>query len=195
MKRYIRAAVLDITEEDLATRADFAKGDNLDFIAVLSNDPNSGIRRCVASNPNTPTAILLNLLNDPYPFVRIDAINNPNFPKQYSEVAHNSLQNHADEVLDSYIIRYDCSFDEIKEVLHTNAMRFLRSRGYTILSEYIECLVSDICEYEITIAFPTCYANVKDNKNELERIFNNHSLCCEVMAHTTERLLKPIENL
>lgn len=66
MKRYIRTAVTNVSDEDIYSRREIAnKTDDVYLLQQLSEDEDSGIRASVARNQHTPIDILLKLAEDP----------------------------------------------------------------------------------------------------------------------------------
>ena len=67
MKRYIRAAVVDVSDEDDTLKLSIAEDPNTrpSTLKTLANDKHWSIRSAVAENPNTPTDVLQTLTNDP----------------------------------------------------------------------------------------------------------------------------------
>ena len=91
MKRYIKAAISDIGDEDLSDRK-YAAGHNTDNKALFENlvkDPDRKVREQLAKNPNTPSEILKELSTDKSYLVRAAVAKNPNTP---SDVLSNMVK-------------------------------------------------------------------------------------------------------
>ena len=64
MKRYIRATISDISNEDTESKIDIALDPNtsVELLTQLASDRNSDVRLCVIANPNTPREVINNML-------------------------------------------------------------------------------------------------------------------------------------
>ena len=132
MKRYIRAAIRDILQEDWKTKQDIARDSraNPRDLVQLAEDNSPYTRQQVAHNLNTPPDTLRKLARDPYPDVRAYVKLNPSRPKDLlvdcgdvSGVA--ALEFFIDEPLT----------EDIKQLLTETADVALRQRGLTKISE------------------------------------------------------------
>lgn len=66
MKRYIRTAVTNVSDEDIYSRREIAsKTDDVYLLRQLSEDNDPSVRASVARNQHTPIDILLKLTEDP----------------------------------------------------------------------------------------------------------------------------------
>lgn len=82
MKRYIKSAVADVSDEDMDSRKEIAKSTtaNVAMLEKLSRDSDRRIREQIAKNPNTPIDVLEQLSTDKSYLVRMQIARNPNTP-------------------------------------------------------------------------------------------------------------------
>ena len=88
MKRYIKAAIANIFDEDSEVKQSIAKDPRTpaDVLAQLANDENCWVRSSVAENPNTPVDALMQLARDSYQGIRGSVAMNPNATDQIFEM-------------------------------------------------------------------------------------------------------------
>ena len=99
MKRYIKSAVINPMNEDLASRKEIAKGiASEDTLYQLAEDANQYTRVNIAKNPNTPPDLLTKLATDRSNKVKIAVAGNPNTP---SDVLCSIVPNYGDIVDDT----------------------------------------------------------------------------------------------
>jgi hypothetical protein len=79
MKRYIKSAILPISDEDVVSRMTIATNtDDAEILRELSKDPEPNVRINVADNENTPEDVLRELATDDW--VDFAVARNPNTP-------------------------------------------------------------------------------------------------------------------
>ena len=84
MKRYIRSAVVNISDEsdDIKRSVAMYPSTDADTLTALSKDPSPKVRLFVAYNTHTPTDALISLVNDSDSSVRQKALANPRLPTE-----------------------------------------------------------------------------------------------------------------
>jgi hypothetical protein len=82
VKRYIRCAVKNLSDESANVAAKAAKGHNLRELTQLASDNRVTVRRALASNPNTPAEVLDKLADDTRESVLSTLAANPNTPAE-----------------------------------------------------------------------------------------------------------------
>ena len=82
MKRYVKSAVINISDEDISIQEEMCRNPSTDSFTLqqLSNSDSPSIRSKVAAHPNTDKETLIKLSQDNYGFVRDDVAGNPNTP-------------------------------------------------------------------------------------------------------------------
>lgn len=81
MKKYIKSAVMDLTDEPKDSRILIAINSvRPEQLEKLSRDSETDVRIAVAENPNTSVSTLVYLSNDPVYWVRYALLKNPNTP-------------------------------------------------------------------------------------------------------------------
>lgn len=113
MKRYIKAAVRPVTDEDFNVQRKLADNPNtnprtLDALANTSGRT-SWIRERVAVNPNTSVETLAHLAKDPYPRVREALLRNSKVPTTLRDSIMRSLSDWSGKV--TYIL--DIAFTQL----------------------------------------------------------------------------------
>ena len=74
MKRYIKSAVKDVSDDDVLARINVAQTTTRpELLGQLSWDYNPSVRESVAENYNTPEEVLQRLTSDSDPWVANDA--------------------------------------------------------------------------------------------------------------------------
>ena len=95
MKRYIKSAIVPISDEDSNIRKEIAKSTSGDDLTVdqLSSDKDRKVREQLAKNPNTPIDTLRKLSTDKSYKVRTAVAKNPNTPSELlAEMSENAKE-------------------------------------------------------------------------------------------------------
>lgn len=132
MKRYIKADVFDISEEDDLTRARYAKAKDASprLLARLASDPNEQIRGIVAMHRNTPDEVRWQLAHDKYPGVRCDIFDcKERLPEKYFELLSEDPNS---DVRDCVASRLDAPVSVLKRLLQDSDKAVREMAEYTL---------------------------------------------------------------
>lgn len=98
MKRYIKSAILNISDEHPDTRFDIAVDEDTDWelLKDLIHDSDSWVRGAAFHNPNIPIPVLVEYSNYSDPAIMINIALNPNTPSnilnRYSYSANSQIR-------------------------------------------------------------------------------------------------------
>lgn len=140
MKRYIRADIVDINDEDSEFIYEHAfTSENPRELARLAKSSDFRVREIVAKNPNTSIDTLWELTNDTHIGVRMGIINNPAAPHEIKDfiAKHRGARSGYFEY--HYYLWYpeylseDVAYRELSKLAHSLAKNF--GENYIVRSE------------------------------------------------------------
>ena len=165
MKRYIRTAVTNVSDEDIYSRRELASSTaNVYLLDQLSEDIDPEIRCLVAANPNTPTDILIKLASDSMPRVpEFLFMREAPLPLEVQKaIAYNCPG------LRKLLLEYENVDTEIIEILSNDELYYIREKAATKsrLSDESKIRLSNDSDRYVR------YALSKNSKLPLEAIRN-----------------------